>query len=48
MFYFVILRFPGFGRTAADWLVANSSVVGVGVETVSLEMGLVQDVHVHR
>merc|ERR1712051_1060353 len=40
--------FPGFGPSGIDWLVDNTSFIGIGVDTLSLEMGVRQEVYVHR
>jgi kynurenine formamidase len=42
------LNFPGFSIEATDWLVANRSPVGIGVDTMSLDPGnsATFDVHV--
>jgi len=42
------LRYPGFGKTGIDWLMSNTSFVGLGVDTLSIELGRVQGCYVHR
>ncbi|XP_064642196.1 isatin hydrolase-like [Lineus longissimus] len=41
------LRFPGFHPNAAKWLVTNRDIVGVGVDTASVDFGPSQDFTVH-
>ena len=36
------LKFPGWGRTGLDWLAAHSTFVGIGVDTLSIELGHTQ------
>ena len=38
----------GFGKTGIDWLMSNTSFVGLGVDTLSIELGRVQGCYVHR
>ena len=41
------LNFPGFSFDATDWLVTHRSVVGIGVDTMSLDPGDSTDFAVH-
>lgn len=43
-----VMRFPGFGKPAVDWLLARRAIRGVGVDTLSLDHGssTTFDVHV--
>lgn len=41
------LNFPGFSADATDWLVAKRDVVGIGVDTMSLDPGNSADFAVH-
>lgn len=43
-----VLHFPGFGKLAVDWLLANRSITAIGVDTLSLDNGpsTTFDVHV--
>lgn len=41
------LNFPGFSADAADWLIAKRDVVGIGVDTMSLDPGNSADFAVH-
>lgn len=41
------MHFPGFSPEAAEWLVHERSVVGVGVDTLSLDIGPSTDFKVH-
>lgn len=41
------LNFPGFSLEATDWLVAKRNVVGIGVDTLSLDPGNSPDFAVH-
>lgn len=34
-----VARFPGFGKPAVDWLLANRGITGIGVDTMSLDHG---------
>jgi kynurenine formamidase len=34
-----VMRFPGFGKPAVDWLLANRGITGIGVDTLSLDHG---------
>jgi len=43
-----LLQFPGFGKSGIDWLIKNTSFVGVGVDTLSIELGRLQGCYVHR
>ena len=43
-----LLRFPGFGVSGIDWLVERTSLVGLGVDTLSIELGHSQQCYVHR
>merc|ERR1711971_312280 len=42
------LNYPGFGTTGIDWLVKNSDFVGIGVDSLSIELGRTQACYVHR
>jgi kynurenine formamidase len=42
------LRFPGFGPEAARYLVEERGVVGLGVDTLSIDPGVSTDFVVHR
>ena len=41
------LNFPGFSVDATDWLLANRDIVGIGVDTMSLDPGNSVDFAVH-
>jgi kynurenine formamidase len=43
-----VLHFPGFGKRAVDWLLANRRITAIGVDTLSLDHGpsTTFDVHV--
>ena len=41
------LNFPGFSIDATDWLIAHRDVVGIGVDTMSLDPGNSSDFAVH-
>jgi kynurenine formamidase len=41
------LNFPGFSGDATDWLIAKRDVVGIGVDTMSLDPGNSADFAVH-
>jgi len=41
------LHFPGFGGEAAQWLVSERSIHGVGVDTLSIDHGISQTLDVH-
>jgi kynurenine formamidase len=41
------LNFPGFSADATDWLVSKRDVVGIGVDTMSLDPGNSADFAVH-
>lgn len=41
------LNFPGFSKDATDWLVAHRDVVGIGVDTLSLDPGNSSTFDVH-
>ena len=52
-FYFVtIINFRikslGFGKSGIDWLHENTDFVGIGVDTLSIELGITQECYVHR
>lgn len=34
-----VMRFPGFGKQAVEWLLARRSIRGIGVDTMSLDHG---------
>jgi kynurenine formamidase len=40
-------HFPGFGIDAVDWLLANRRIVGIGVDTLSLDVGASTTFDVH-
>jgi kynurenine formamidase len=42
-----VLHFPGFGVEAADWLMQERAVVGLAVDTLSLDHGPSKDFKVH-
>jgi kynurenine formamidase len=42
------LHFPGISREAAEWLVANRKISGVGIDTASLDHGPSRDFMAHR
>jgi len=42
------LQFPGFGKSGIDWLLEKTSLVGIGVDTLSIELGTKQECYVHR
>ena len=41
------MHFPGFGREAAEFLVKERSIVGIGVDTLSLDLGTSKDFAAH-
>jgi kynurenine formamidase len=41
------LHFPGLGEEAAEWLVANSGIVAVGIDTPSIDRGQSADFRAH-
>lgn len=41
------LNFPGFSSDATDWLTSKRDIVGIGVDTMSLDPGNSQDFAVH-
>lgn len=43
-----VLHFPGFSKAATDFLVAERSVAGIGVDTLSLDYGRSADFAVHN
>ncbi len=42
-----VLHFPGFGKEAAEFLVKERSIVGIGVDTLSLDPGTSKDFAAH-
>ena len=42
-----VLRFPGFGKPAVDWLLAARDIRGIGVDTLSLDPGSSTTFDVH-
>jgi kynurenine formamidase len=40
-------HFPGFGIEAVDWLLTNRSITGIGVDTLSLDVGASTTFDVH-
>ncbi|HZA40649.1 MAG TPA: cyclase family protein, partial [Actinomycetota bacterium] len=40
-------HFPGFGIDAVEWLLANRSITGIGVDTLSLDVGASTTFDVH-
>lgn len=42
------LRFPGFGSEAADFLVTERHVAGLGIDTLGIDSGAATDFPVHR
>lgn len=42
-----IFHFPGFGIAAAEWLLERRAIAGVGVDTLSLDVGRSQTFDVH-
>ena len=38
----------GFGKSAIDWLLAKTTFVGIGVDTLSIELGRTQACYVHQ
>lgn len=42
-----VMHFPGFGKDAADFLIAERNVAGIGVDTLSLDHGPSADFAVH-
>ena len=42
------LRYPGMHRDAADWLVRNRLVLGVGIDTISIDSGASKSFHSHQ
>ncbi len=43
-----VLHFPGFSREAAEWLVRERTIVGVGVDTLSVDPGPSKDYGAHH
>ena len=33
------MRFPGFSKASLEWLLDNRDVIGVGVDTISIDIG---------
>ena len=44
----VISHYAGFGKSGIDWLMSKTSCVGIGVDTLSIELGRTQECYVHR
>lgn len=42
------LHFPGVGRDAAEWLVAERQIVGIGIDTAGIDAGADTAFEVHR
>ena len=42
-----LFHFPGFGIDAVEWLLANRTITGIGVDTLSLDVGASQTFDVH-
>ncbi|GIY54247.1 uncharacterized protein CDAR_172071 [Caerostris darwini] len=42
------LRHPGMSQETAKWLIQNRNVYGIGVETLSFDIGLSRDKEVHQ
>lgn len=42
-----VMHFPGFGKEAAEFLVKERSIVGIGVDTLSLDPGTSKDFAAH-
>lgn len=42
-----VMRFPGFGKAAVDWLLAERAIRGIGVDTLSLDHGSSTTFDVH-
>lgn len=42
-----VMRFPGFGKAAVDWLLAKRHIRGIGVDTLSLDHGSSATFEVH-
>jgi kynurenine formamidase len=42
-----VMHFPGFGKPAADWLLAERDIRGIGVDTLSLDHGASTTFDVH-
>jgi kynurenine formamidase len=40
-------HFPGWSKAATDWLLAERNVIGIGVDTISLDFGASTDFAVH-
>ena len=38
----------GFGKSGIDWLLENTTFVGIGVDSLSIELGRTQGCYVHR
>ena len=38
----------GFGKSGIDWLLERTSLVGIGVDSLSIELGIRQQCYVHR
>lgn len=43
-----VLRFPGFGKPAVEWLLAERRINGIGVDTMSLDHGSSAMFEVHQ
>ncbi|MCK6580293.1 MAG: cyclase family protein [Anaerolineae bacterium] len=42
-----VMHFPGFGGEAANWLIAERNIFGIGVDTLSLDIGASTTFDVH-
>jgi kynurenine formamidase len=42
------MHFPGFGEEAARWLLEHREVVGIGIDTLSLDRGISEKFEVHQ
>jgi kynurenine formamidase len=42
-----VMHFPGFGKEAAEFLVRERDIVGIGVDTLSLDAGISKDFAAH-
>ena len=40
--------FGGFGKSGIDWLLERTTLVGIGVDSLSIELGIRQECYVHR
>lgn len=43
-----VLHFPGFSAEAAEWLLAERTIAGLGIDALSVDAGTAQDFPVHQ